>query len=74
MKITTPDGFSITSSSNTYHFDHLDVGESISKTISMQANPNAEAQAMPSILSFPSSTSPMTPVRAGSRPRAFPFR
>ena len=44
MKITTPDGFSITSSSNTYHFDHLDVGESISKTISMQANPNAEAQ------------------------------
>ena len=44
MKITTPDGFSITSSSNTYHFDHLDVGESISKTISMEANPNAEAQ------------------------------
>ena len=44
MKITTPAGFSITSSSNTYHFDHLDVGESISKTISMQANPNAEAQ------------------------------
>lgn len=44
MKVTTPDGFSITSSSNTYHFDHLDVGESISKTISMQANPNAEAQ------------------------------
>ena len=44
MKITTPDGFSITSSSNTYHFDHLDVGESISKTINMQANPNAEAQ------------------------------
>ncbi len=44
MKITTPDGFSITSSSNTYHFDHLDVDESISKTISMQANPNAEAQ------------------------------
>ena len=44
MKIATPDGFSITSSSNTYHFDHLDVGESISKTISMQANPNAEAQ------------------------------
>lgn len=44
MKITTPDGFSITSSSNTYHFDHLDVGESISKTIGMQANPNAEAQ------------------------------
>ena len=44
MKITTPEGFSITSSSNTFHFDHLDVGESISKTISMQANPNAEAQ------------------------------
>ena len=44
MKITTPDGFSITSSSNTYHFDHLDVGETITKTISMQANPNAEAQ------------------------------
>ena len=44
MKITTPEGFSITSSSNTFHFDHLEVGESISKTISMQANPNAEAQ------------------------------
>ena len=44
MKITTPEGFAITSSSNTYYFDNLDVGESISQTISLQANPSAEAK------------------------------
>lgn len=44
MKITTPEGFSIASSSNTFYFDQLGKGESMSKTVSVQANPGAKAE------------------------------
>ena len=44
MKVTTSEGFSITSSSNTFYFNHLNVDESINKTLSVQANPSAKAQ------------------------------
>ena len=52
MKITTGDGFAITSSSNTYYFDSLNVNENITKTISLQASPSAEAQSYPINIEF----------------------
>lgn len=52
MKITTPEGFAITSSSNTYYFDKLDVGQSISQYISLQANPSAEAKSHAITINF----------------------
>ena len=52
MKITTGDGFAITSSSNTYYFDSLNVNEDITKTISLQASPSAEAQSYPINIEF----------------------
>ncbi len=41
MKITLPDGMSMTSGSNTYYFDRLNRGDDFSETASIQIMPNA---------------------------------
>lgn len=44
MKLTMPEGLSITSSSNTFYFTNIDAKESITKTIQIQAKPNSKPE------------------------------
>ena len=52
MKIDTGEGFSITSSSNSFYIDSLKIGESISKVLNLQAMPSAKAQSYPININF----------------------
>lgn len=52
MKVAEGEGFTITNSSNSFYLSDLEVGQSINKTLSLQALPSAKAQSYPVKIDF----------------------